>query len=58
MTGPDKGLETTQETAQEIGISIVETRAEVEIGDRGPGLFQEIEKVDQEQNPGLDLVPM
>ena len=23
MTGPDKGLETTQETAQEIGISIV-----------------------------------
>ena len=41
-----------------MGISIVETRAEVEIGDRGPGLFQEIEKVDQDQNPGLDLVPM
>ena len=37
---------------------MVETRAEVEIGDRGPGLFQEIEKVDQDQNPGLDLAPM
>ena len=45
-------------TVPEVGISIVETRAEVEIGDRGPGLFQEIEEVDQGQNPGLDLAPV
>ena len=37
---------------------MVETRAEVKIGDRGSGLFQEIEKVDQDWNPGLDLAPV
>ena len=41
MTGPDKGLEIIQGTVQEIEINtIVGTRAEVEIGDKGPGLFQ------------------
>ena len=57
MTGPDNSLEIIQGTAQEIGISIVEIKAEAEIG---PGLFQGIEtgKVDQEQNPGLDLAPV
>ena len=54
MTGLDKNLG----TVQEIGINMVETRAEVEIRDRGPRLFQEIEKVDQDQNPGLDLAPI
>ena len=50
MTGLDKGLG----TVQEIEISIAETRAEVGIGDTGPELFQEIEKVDQDQNPDLE----
>ena len=36
----------------EVGINIVETR--VEIDDSCLGLFQEIEEVDQDQNPGLD----
>ena len=60
MTGPDKGLETIQGTAQEIGISMIETRAEVEIGDKGPGLFQGTEtgKVGPEQNQCLDLSPV
>ena len=60
MTGSDKGLEIIQGTAQEIGISMIETRAEVEIGDKGPVLFQGIETgtVDPEQNQGLDLAPM
>ena len=42
MTGLDKDLE----IVLEVGISIVETRAEVEIGDRGPGVFQGIVEVD------------
>ena len=49
------GLDEDLGTVQEIGISMVETRAEVEIGDRGPGVLQEIEK---DQIPGLDLAPM
>ena len=60
-TGPDKGLEVIQGTAQEVEINtIVGTRAEVEIGDKGPGLFQgtEMGKVGPEQNQGLDLTPM
>ena len=51
MIGLDKGLG----RVQEIGISMVETRAEVEIGDRGPGVFQGIEK---DQIPGIDLAPV
>ena len=58
MTGPDKGLEIIQGTAQEIEINtIVRTREEVEIEDRGPGVSQEIDK-DQDQIPGLDLAPI
>ena len=48
--GPDIGA--IQGTIQEIGT--IETKAEVEIEDKGPGLFQEIGKGDQ----GLDHVPM
>ena len=51
VIGLDKGLW----TVQEIGISMVETRAEVEIGDRDPGVCQGIEK---DQIPGLDLAPV
>ena len=61
VTGPDKGLEIIQERTQEIEINTIEgARAEVEIGDKGPGLFQGTEtgKVDPEQNQGLDLVVM
>ena len=57
MIGLGKGLE----VIQEIGISTtVETRTEVEIGDKGLGLIQGIEtgKVGPEQNQGLDPVPI
>ena len=39
---------------------MIETRAEVEIGDKGPGLFQGIETgtVGPEQNQGLDPAPV
>ena len=37
---------------------MAETRAEIEIEDSALGQFQEIEEVDQDQNPGLDLTPM
>ena len=53
-TGLDKDLG----TVQEIGINMVETRAEIEIEDRGLGLFQGTEEADQDQNPSLDLAPM
>ena len=37
---------------------MVETRVEIEIEDSSLEQFQEIEEVDQDQNPGLDLAPM
>ena len=57
MTGPDKGLEAIQEI--EINTT-VGPRAEVEIGDKGPGLIQGTEtgKLGSEQNQGLDTVPV
>ena len=54
MTDLDKDLE----IVPEVGINMAETRAEIEIEDSSPGQFQEIEEVDQDQNPGLDLAPM
>ena len=54
MTGLDKDLG----TVQEIGINMVETRAEIEIEDSSLGLFQQTEEIDQDPNPGLDLAPM
>ena len=52
MTDLDKDLG----TVLEVEINIVETRVEIE--DSSLGLFQEIEEVDQDQNPGLDLALM
>ena len=52
MIGPGLDIRVIQGTVQEIGT--IETKAEVEIEDIGPRLFQEIEKVDQD----LDQVPM
>ena len=52
MIGPGPDIGAIQGTVQEIGI--IETKAEVEIEDKGPGLFQEIEKIDQD----LDQVSM
>ena len=49
---PDRDLG----TVPEVGINMIETRVEIE--DISLGLFQEIEEVDQDQNPGLDLAPM
>ena len=52
MIGPGPDIGAIQGTVQEIGI--IETKAEVEIEDKGPGLFQEIEKIGQD----LDQVSM
>ena len=52
MIGPGPDIGAIQGTVQEIGT--IETKAGVEIEDKGPGLFQEIEKVDQD----LDQAPM
>ena len=51
-----KDLEKDLGTVLEVGINIVETRVKIE--DSSLGMFQEIEEVDQDQNPGLDLAPM
>ena len=55
MTGPGKGLEAIHEIETN---TMVGTRAEVEIGDKGPGLIQgtEAEKLGPAQNQGLDPV--
>ena len=37
---------------------MAETRAEIGIEDSSPGQFKQIEEVDQDQNPGLDLAPV
>ena len=50
--GPDLDIGATQGRIEEIGTA--EARAEVETGDKGPELFQEIGKIDQ----GLDQAPM
>ena len=52
MTDLDKDLE----TVPEVGTNMIETRVEIE--DSSLGQFQEIEEVDQDQNPGLDLAPV
>ena len=52
MTDLDKDLG----TVLEVGINIVETRVDIE--HNSLGLFQEIEGVHQDQNPGLDIAPM
>ena len=51
MIGPDPDIGAIQGTIQEIATI---AKAEVEIEDKGPELFQEIEKIDQ----GLDQVPV
>ena len=43
-------------TSPEVGINIVETRVGRE--DSSLGMFQEIEKIYQNQSPGLDQTPM
>ena len=43
--GPDIGGIHGNIQIQEIDIVIIETKAEVEIGDKGPGLFQETGKI-------------
>ena len=52
MIGPGLDIGVIQGTVQEIGT--IETKVEVEMEDKGPGLFQEIEKTDQD----LDQVPV
>ena len=52
----DRDLDKDLGTVLEVGINIVETRVEIE--GSSPGLFQEMEEVDQDQNPGLDLAPI
>ena len=54
MTDLDKDLE----GVPEVGINMTETRAEIEIEGSSLGQFQEIEEVDQDQNPGLDVAPV
>ena len=61
VIGPGKDLEITQGRLQEIGINtVIEAKAEEEIGDKGLGLIQGIEtgKLGQEQIQDLDQVPM
>ena len=52
MIGPGLDIEAIQGIIQET--DIIETKAEVEIEDKGLGLFQEIGKTDQ----GLDQAPV
>ena len=50
MIGPGPDIGAIQGTVQDIGI--IEIKAEVEIEDKGPGLFQEIEKIGQDLDQG------
>ena len=43
--GPDMGVVHRITQIQEIDTVIIETKAEVEIGDKGPGLLQETGKI-------------
>ena len=56
MIGPGPDIEAIQGINQEI--DIIDTKAEVEIEDKGLGLFQQIGKIDQgqEQAPMLALI--
>ena len=52
MIGPGPGIEVIERIIQEI--DIIENKAEVEIENRGLGLFQETGKIDQD----LDEAPV
>ena len=58
MIGPAKDLEITQGMVQEIGINMIEAKAEVEIGGKGPEVLQEEERVDSEQIQDPDQIIM
>ena len=54
MIGPGLDIEVIQGIILEI--DIIGTKAEVEIEDKGPRLFQEIGKIDPDQAPMLVLI--